>query len=189
MHFRRKKSSPRSQATSKIRYLCDASLRLQGTSQGGIHFFLLFAFPLRKITRRSSASANPGTRRALQERTRVCAVQASKPDLAQFLYSPLSSEFILCFIKMPVDNTINILGDLPTLRDIPLGDLYKIAVANRLEDKAAKEVLKERVEWLAKKAGLPAGFRTGACNGEHGTTVGVRPETAGVMWSYVSRVR
>lgn len=86
---------------------------------------------------------------------------------------------------MPLDRTVDVLDDIPTLRDIPLGDLHKIAVANKLDAKAAKSVLKSRVEFLARKAGFPAGFSNGPCNGEHGTTVGVRPETAGVMWSYV----
>lgn len=99
---------------------------------------------------------------------------------------PICVKLIVPYLTtMPVDNTINILGDRPTLRDIPLGDLHKIAVANRLEEKAVKDVLKERVELLALKAGFPAGSRTGPCNDEHGTTVGVRPETAGAMWSYV----
>lgn len=89
---------------------------------------------------------------------------------------------------MSAANNADVLNDLPTLRDVPLGQLHQMAVAMRIDEKAMKEVLKERVELLARKAGFNPGFRTGACNGEHGSTVGVRPETAGVMYSYVSCV-
>ena len=79
----------------------------------------------------------------------------------------------------------DILDDIPTLRDVSLGDLHTLAVAMRISPKAAKAVLKERVEYISRRAGFPLGRRTGFCGGHHNTTIGVKQDTAGSVWIYV----
>lgn len=87
---------------------------------------------------------------------------------------------------MPARNIADVLSDLPTIRDIPMGKLNVIAAAMRIDERAAKHVLRERVETLTQNAGIVLGFRKGVCGDDHGTTTGVRPHTVGTVWLYVS---
>ncbi|KLO04072.1 hypothetical protein SCHPADRAFT_948003, partial [Schizopora paradoxa] len=81
----------------------------------------------------------------------------------------------------------DVLNDPHIFRDVPLGMLHTIAVDMKIAPAAAKSVVKERLEFLARRAGFPAGARTGACGGRHNTTIGVKIDTAGTMYLYCRR--
>lgn len=80
----------------------------------------------------------------------------------------------------------DVLTDLSIFRDVPLGALHTIAIDMKLHPASAKAILKERLEFIARRAGYPAGSRIGACGGRHNTTIGVKIDTAGTMFVYVS---
>lgn len=80
----------------------------------------------------------------------------------------------------------DVLDHLPTLRDIPIGQLHQLATTMLIDEKAAKIVMRERLENMSKNAGIPVGYRLGPCFERHGTTAGVKRDTAGVLWLFVS---
>lgn len=82
-----------------------------------------------------------------------------------------------------------VLCDVETLLDIPLGELHQIAEDSKFSKKAkkaAKFVLKTRLEQLARGNKVQLGRRIGRCLFEHSTSTGVNPGKAGIIWVYVS---
>lgn len=87
----------------------------------------------------------------------------------------------------------NVLCDVEALFDIPLGELHQIAAGMKFSKeatKAAKSVMRRRLQQMAKTRNILLGRRPGGggCNHDHNTSIGVNPGKAGVIWLYVSRL-
>lgn len=108
-----------------------------------------------------------------------------KFKVSLYLLSQLSSSSR--FITMPRSKSKFSKAAKAIYNEQNLGTLNVLAQIMHVEEKPAKEVLGERLEKMAKDAGisLVQGTET-PCKKEHGYSLGVRGQNAGVIWDYVS---